>query len=134
MKYADYDYTKYPVVYIKMNPVSPTKQQQEIFFQDFEKIFAFKDKAILIFNSKDQKLISSEARIQAGQWMKTVQENMRKSVTTIIFTEASVWLSMVLKAIFMISKPPVPMHVVKDLDEAKQLIAEKYPHLHDIRF
>lgn len=126
MKYADFDYSKYPEVFIKMNPILPTTQEQKLFFADFERMLQMHDKAFVIFNSKDQKLISSEARIQAGQWMKSIHHIFPSKINALFFTEASIWLNMVLKAIFMINKPPVPIHVCNTLDDVKKILKESY--------
>jgi hypothetical protein len=109
-----------------MNPMAPTITEQEDFFRDFELLFQREEKAIIIMNSKNQKLISSEARIRAGLWLKQNETNMANHLRVIIFIEGSIWLQMVIKAIFMIKTPPVPTHALKDLAAAKLLLNEKY--------
>jgi hypothetical protein len=124
--YADFDFSKYPVVYITMNPVSPTIEQQTEFFQQFERILEKEQKAMVIFNSKHQKLTSSETRIQAGNWLKNNQEGLKSKVRVIIFTESSIWLQIVLKAIFLVATLPVPMHVVNNYHDAKKILEREY--------
>lgn len=134
MKYADFNFRQYPVVLVTMNPISPTVAEQDEFFADFEKMFSMNSQAILILNSKNQKLISSEARIAAGQWVKKRNEDVKRKVRVIIFVESSIWLKMVLNAIFMVAKLPVPMHVLKDHQAAREFVKQNYDVLSDWPF
>lgn len=126
MDYAEFDYSKYPVVFIKMNPVAPTLEQHSHFFKQFERMFEMPEKAVIIFNAKNQKLISSEARIQAGHWVKRISPSLKDHVRCMVFTEASIWLSIVLKAIFIVASPPVPLHIVGSMEEARKLLQKEY--------
>lgn len=126
MKYSDFNVTQHPFVYIKINPLLPTAEELKVFFDDFEKLFVMTPQSIVIFNTKEQKLLSSESRIQVGKWLKDVEKPMNEKIRCIFFTESSIWLQMVLKAIFLITTPPVPIHVVSTLDDVAKHLKKEY--------
>jgi hypothetical protein len=127
-KYADFDFSDYPLVHITMHPVSPTLAEQEVFLNEFAQIFDRPLTAMVIFNAKHQKLVSSEARIQTGNWVKKFEKQLKEKIRVMVFTECSMWVQVLLKAVFLVAKAPVPMHVVSTYKDALDLLEKDFDY------
>jgi hypothetical protein len=125
-KYADIDLSRYPLVYIVINPISPTIQEQEVFLNEFSQIFSMPNTAMVVFNGRHQKWISKEAQRHSLQWISLMEDQIRRKVKVIVFTECSSWVYLLLKIVLSVTTASVPMHVTKTFDDAIVLLKEKY--------
>jgi hypothetical protein len=127
MKYAEFDLSMLPIVYVIINPVDVTINDYRTQVLDVQtKILRDHPTTYWVFNSKHTKLLSSEHRIAAGTWMKDNLEMIKERVPVVILTECSFWTQMMIKSIFLVVKPPVPFEMCSDLTAAKKLIDDRF--------
>ncbi len=123
MKYAEYDLSKLPVVQVMINKVdvSISDYKNDVLAMQ-TKILNDHSSTVWIINSKHTKLLPSEHRIAAGNWIKENMTKIKERVIVVILIECSFWTEMVLKSIFLVNKPPVRFEILKDLDAAEKFI------------
>lgn len=123
MKYAEFDLSNLPIIHVKINPVdvSLIEYKQDVLAVQTRLLHDYSD-AVWVFNSKHTKLLSSEHRIAAGNWLKENLPLLKEKVRMVFFIECSFWTEMMLKSIFLVAKLPVPMKVVKDISSVTQFL------------
>ncbi|NBW34410.1 MAG: hypothetical protein EBR30_05205 [Cytophagia bacterium] len=126
MNYVHADDTRYPIVYFKVHPILPTLDDMQDVFHKVNELLERPEQAIILVNTRDQKLISSEARIAAGKWLNQIEPKLKDKVKCIFFMESSIWLNIVLKAIFLVAKLLAPTHVLTTPDEVAYLLKKNY--------
>jgi hypothetical protein len=132
MKYMDYDLSQLPVVYAKVNPITPTIEQYQKDMLDMNSWLLENHKGMIwILNFKHVTLLPSEHRILAGNWLKKNASLMKQNLRCSIMVECSMWTSVVLKGMFLIASPPIPTHVASDLAAARKIMIEQYAVTYD---
>jgi hypothetical protein len=126
MKYAEFE-VKPPIVFVKINPIDVSLEdyKNEV-LQAQTKILYELPSSAWIFDSRHTKLLSSEHRIAAGNWMKSNSQTIKQRVKAVFLVECSFWTELMLKSIFLVINPPVPFHILKKADDAYKMLAQKY--------
>jgi hypothetical protein len=127
MKYAEFDLSRLPFVVMTINPVMPSLEEFKRDYLDIqEKLVREKTNMIWIIKAKHIKLLPSEHRIAAGVFIKQNIEQLKLGVRVAFLVEASFWTQMMLNAITLIIKSPVPFHVCSNMDDALLILRRDY--------
>jgi hypothetical protein len=116
-EYVTYDRSEYPIVKCIINNFDPTVQEFEAHQKEESEIIQ-QQGIVEIYDFTNLKLLSAELRIKQGKWIEKNKEILKKNVLGIAFYCPTIWGGMVLKAIFIISKPIVDYVVVNKLEDA----------------
>ena len=125
MKYFEIDKTHFPVILIRINPIEMSlKDQQEYLEKVYELVEQFPG-LVLITDISKGKPLSSEVRIYQGNWNKKHEAFLKQRLNGLVFVNESIIMTIVLKGIFLVQKPPVTHTVVTNLEDALQWALEK---------
>ncbi|MBY0427512.1 MAG: hypothetical protein K2Q22_17885 [Cytophagales bacterium] len=120
MKYAELDTSNYPIVISKTNPIDPSPQQIDEYFNEIETYLDNTSGSyVFISYSDESKFISSEARIHIGKLAGKLTEKFKSRNKGSIIVSNGVVAQMMLKGISLVYKPLQDNIIVKSLDEAK---------------
>ena len=119
MNYSELDFSQYPIILSKTNPIDPTVQQVEDYFTTLDKMLeATSGPYVFISYSDEAKFISSDARIQIGKWAGKLTDKYKARNKGSIIVTNGVLGQMMLKGIALVYKPLQDNIIVKSLDEA----------------
>ena len=119
MKLLDYDLSQYPIIIGRSNPIAANaiNSKENIVELELQLNNIKGEKAIMIFDLTHAKYMSSEIRIQYGNWIKHAESLFKDKLICIILVNKSSIMNMVVKGIMLIKKLPIPMHMVSTLEE-----------------
>jgi hypothetical protein len=119
MKFYEIDKTNFPIVTIRMHNVEPSAQDFKIYLQEhLEMLSSTSEPVILIMDISNGKSLSSELRIEQGNWNKKNYDLLRSKMKGMVFVTKSLVMQFVIKAVCIIQKLPVDYLVVRDFSEA----------------
>ena len=127
-KYAEFDTSEDPVVYVKFSSVKPTVDAFDDYLNDMRAILDNKKRVIMLFdssNSNDAENLSSNLLIKQAKWIKENKEDIGKYVDHNIFVIPSRILRVVFNCILGIQRIPAPYVVLSSKDEAFRFVNEK---------
>jgi hypothetical protein len=116
-KFVTYDNSKYPIVICTIGDFDPTDEEFDT-YQKEETELINQPGICQIYDLTHVKLLRAELRIKQGKWTETYKEISKKNIRGIAFYCPTIWGSMVLKAIFLVSRPIIPYVIVKTMSEA----------------
>lgn len=116
-KFGQTDYSKFPIVTVTLDEFEPTAAEFDAHLQELSEIISSSG-VVLILNISHAKFLPSNHRIAAGKWLKKETETMKKNVRGMVFVNNSIAMSLILKGVFLVSRPAVDHLVSKSLEEA----------------
>jgi hypothetical protein len=127
MELATFDISRLPTFIMTLNPVEPTAALMDKNFIEVDKILnQIKDKkGFQIVNLLNAKYLNSDLRIKQGNWLKEKDSLIKEKLEGVVIVNNSMIMTIVVKGILLIKKPPVPMYFVKTVEEALALADEK---------
>jgi hypothetical protein len=117
------DTSKVPIIVIKVKDVDPSIHDYQAFLDAMTQLLNQYSDVYWIFDAKHMKMTSSQTRIMAGNWLKREGARIKSNVKAVYFIRSSFWTTMVLKAIFVVAKLPVPLQLLPELADVEKLIA-----------
>ncbi len=119
MKFAEIDASQFPVVVIRINPKEASKADvEEHMHESYEFVQSQTQMFVSVYDLTNLKYLSSEARIQLGEWTKQNKALFQKHIAGVAYYSPSVVTSMLLKGIFLISPPPTVYIIAGSIEEA----------------
>ncbi|HEY0655610.1 MAG TPA: hypothetical protein VGD65_20895 [Chryseosolibacter sp.] len=109
------------ILHQRILPVLPTlneNAEQLKSVSDFMRSIPTESKGVVITDAKNSKLSGSEVRIQTGQWTKENSSLIEKTIIAQIQYNTNLITSLLMKGVFLVSKPPVPVILVGTEAEA----------------
>lgn len=121
--YAIFDYSKFPVVHIKLTNVEISDQNFTNYVEEVGKIYK-KGKYAIILDATDTKYIAAKYRIIQGNALKLNKNNVTNFSIGMAIVAPSVLQRMLLEGVFMIKPYPSEVKVCKKKEEAIEWINE----------
>ncbi len=118
MKYHTIDNSRFPIVIIRINPISPTDQQFDEYFNEVTQLITQMKKGVIIHILSEAKFLSADKRIKIGNLYKDHGKMLQQNLAGMGYVNSAIIPMTILKGIFLVNKPPVPYTVVSTLDEA----------------
>ncbi|HTF80728.1 MAG TPA: hypothetical protein VL947_03350 [Cytophagales bacterium] len=119
MKYGELITNEYPIVITKTNPIDPTIEEIDDFFNEVEKfIDSTTGPYVFISYSEKAVFISSEARIRIGHHASRLTEKYGARNKGSIIVSNGVIATVMLKAISVVYKPLKENIIVSSMAEA----------------
>jgi hypothetical protein len=125
MKYADIDYSKDPIVIVRINPMEPTDQQFDEYLSSLDAVLGRMKRGALIIQISQGKFLPSEKRIKLGNWSKINTQSIKEKMVGLCYINSAFLPATILKGILLVNTPPVPYTVVKTEEEAFAWAGEK---------
>ena len=122
-RYAIFDYSKFPLVYITLTDAEVTDQNFQDYVEEVGKIYERGRYAIILDTTKT-KYVASKYRIIQANALKARKKNVEKYSMGMAIIAPSVFQRMLLEGIFMIKPYPSEVKVCKNEQEAKEWINE----------
>lgn len=115
--FSQTDDARFPIVLVTLNDFEPTLDEFNHHLDELTQLTSSQGVVLMLDISKS-KFLPSEHRIAAGKWLKTESEKMKNNLKGLVFINSSVIMSVVLKGVFLVNKPPVDYLVASSLEEA----------------
>jgi hypothetical protein len=127
MELATFDISRLPTFIMTLNPVEPTAELMDKNFIEVNKILnQIKDKkGFQIVDLLKAKYLNSDLRIKQGNWLKENDGLLKEKLEGVIIVNNSPIMTIVVRGVLLIKKPPVPMYFVKTMEEALALVDKK---------
>ena len=125
MKYAEFDFSKFPAVTITFNNVEPTNEEFYEYLEEILRIYNRKEKFVLIFNASKAKYLKAELRVDQGNWIKKHEELIKKYCLGNAYIISNPIIKIVFNCILAVNKPPVPYTVFSNRYDAKKWAESK---------
>ena len=100
----------------------PTEKEFDQYLEAYKRTLDESAPFIQIFDATLSKNLRSELRIKQGKWIEQNRKLISEKVKHAVFVIPSLFVRVILKGIFALSKPPYPYTVVSTIDEAKKII------------
>jgi hypothetical protein len=126
--YAEYDSSLHPVVIARIKPIEPTPQEFDQYIQAAKEVIRNLAGGVMVFNVSDGKFLSSEQRIKLGKLFKDEREALLR-LKGMAYVNAAIIPMTMLKAIFLVNKPPVDYTVVSTEADAISWAKKKLSEL-----
>lgn len=125
MKYAEIDYSRDPIVMATISPIEPTDAQFDEYLASLDALLGKMKYGVLIIQISQGKFLTSEKRIQLGNWGKRNTALIKQRMAGLCYINSAFLPATILKGILLVNTPPVPYTVVKTEAEAFAWASEK---------
>lgn len=119
--YAIFDYSKFPVVHVKLTDVEITDQNFQDYVHEIGNLYQ-KGRYILLLDATDTQYVSAKHRILQGNALKLNKDTITKFSIGMAIIAPSVLQRMLLEAVFIIKPYPSEVKVCKTKEEAIEWI------------
>lgn len=119
--YAIFDYSKFPVVHVKLTDVEITDQNFQDYVHEIGNLYQ-KGRYILLLDATDTQYVSAKHRILQGNAIKLNKDIITKFSIGMAIIAPSVLQRMLLEAVFIIKPYPSEVKVCKTKEEAIEWI------------
>lgn len=119
--YAIFDYSKFPVVHVKLTDVEITDQNFQDYVHEIGNLYQ-KGQYILLLDATDTQYVSAKHRILQGNAIKLNKDIITKFSIGMAIIAPSVLQRMLLEAVFIIKPYPSEVKVCKTKEEAIEWI------------
>lgn len=118
MKYHSIDRSRLPIAIVQINPIDPSDEEFDLYFQELSQLISEMKKGVLIHILSDAKFLPSDKRIKIGNVLKDPTGEMKKNLAGMAYVNSAFIPATILKGIFLVNPPPVPYSIVSSLEEA----------------
>lgn len=125
MKYINVDTSRLPIIYVRFKSFVPTLEQFLEHQRDTLELLNTYENFLIIWDFTDMAFLPSELRVVQAKFIETHKELIRSKVLGMVFLTPSLAGSLVLKGTLVLSKPPVPYIVVRNMDQAEAWARKK---------
>lgn len=116
-KFMNIDSSRFPIVVARTESFTPTAQEFRQMQLDFENFALSHSNFIAVIDLTQLAFLPSEFRISQAKWSKEKDPMFAQQKLRLAFCTPSLIGQMMLKGIFLISKPAVPHTVVSSIDQ-----------------
>ncbi len=122
-EYAIFDYSKFPLVYIKLTNAEITDQNFKEYIDEVGEIYK-RGMYIIVLDTTDTKYVASKYRSMQGNALKLNKKTIAEFSMGMAIIAPSIFQRMLLEGIFMIKPYPSEVKVCKNEQEANEWINE----------
>jgi hypothetical protein len=117
--FSEFNFDKFPLVYVKLNKNVENDKDLDHFFNTWLKLYENKKHFSFIFNTLDCGLIKIKYAYAVANFIKLLKKNnkvhyLEKSILII----NSKWMRYLLKTVFYVQKPISKVYIVSNTEEA----------------
>ncbi|GCC53458.1 hypothetical protein SanaruYs_37020 [Chryseotalea sanaruensis] len=124
MEYATFDESDFPIVRVTFNIKNPTLDQFKQFIDGQKKLLSYLKPFVLIMDARNVGFLSSEIRIEQGTFFKNDRERLNKYCIGAVLWVSSPIVSMMIKGMMLIEKPPNETFITSNIDEVNRKVEE----------
>lgn len=119
------DKSRLPIVVIKVKETLPTVKEYSVFLDALSDLLDLHAECYWVFDAQHANLTSGETRFLAAHWLKRERNRLKSKVRGVFFIQSPFWTSMELKAIFAVTKFPVPIQFLPALEDVEKMAAKR---------
>ena len=119
------DKSRLPIVVIKVMETRPSVKEYTLFMDALSDLLDVHAECYWVFEAQHANLTTSETRFLAAHWLKRERTRIKAKVKGVFFIQSPFWTSLELKAIFAVSKFPVPIQFLPELDDVEKIVARE---------
>lgn len=119
-KFINIDAAKFPIVVTRYANFTPSTEEFQQMQVDLENFVTNHTSFVMIIDLTDLAFWPSELRISQAKWAKDRDSLFVKQKMRIAFCTPSLISQMMLKGVFLISKPSIPHTVVSSVDQGTE--------------
>jgi hypothetical protein len=124
MEYATFDESDFPVVKVTFNIKDPTLNEFKQFIEGQKRILSYAKPFILLMDARMVGFLSSEIRIEQGNFFKNDRERLNKYCIGAVLWVNSPIVSLMIKGMMLIERPPNETFITSNLDEVNKKVEE----------
>jgi hypothetical protein len=124
MDYATFDESGFPVVKVTFNIKDPTLDEFKQFIDGQKRILCYAKPFVLLMDARTVGFLSSEIRIEQGNFFKNDRERLNKYCIGAVIWVNSPIVSLMIKGMMLIERPPNETFITANIDEANKKIEE----------
>lgn len=117
-KFVNFDDSKFPIVFARYQKITPTPEEFSQMQKDMEAFTISHSNFVMIVDLSELAFLPSEMRISQAKWSKQNDPVFIRQKMKIAFCTPSSIGQIMLKGVFLISKPGIPYTVVSSVEQA----------------